>query len=196
MWHPWLVQTGFPCLDQTGDPLPEKKYWNTNQEQLDGPQAPLNVKGSKIDEISKTLSVQTTTMVRKDLSFAAVTRRSMKKGEEFIEVGKETICANSSRLSNSMVAKLKWKGTIPNIQGLCEARGLNNVKVARLGWEILLLSSSNLEKALPKLESLELELSELFLSRERWKPGIIHTTRTCGLHVTGFHSMLGMKAPS
>ncbi|XXG45435.1 hypothetical protein AAC387_Pa02g0518 [Persea americana] len=77
-----------------------------------------------------------------------------------------------------MVAKLKWKGNIPNNQGLCEAEGLNNEKVARLGGEMLLLSFSNLEEALPKLESLELELSELFLSLERWKPGIIHTTRT------------------
>lgn len=132
----------------------ETKYWNTKQEQLDGPQAPLIVKGSKADEISKTASVQTTTMARKDLSFAAVTTRSEKKGEESIEVSKETICANSNWLSNSMVAKLKWKGTIPNIQGLCEAGGLNNVEVAQLGGEMLLLSFSNLEEALPKLESL------------------------------------------
>lgn len=47
---------------------------------------------SKVDEICKTPSVQATTMVRKRLCFAIVTRMSVKKAWELIETKKDIIC--------------------------------------------------------------------------------------------------------
>lgn len=72
---------------------------------------------------------------------------------------------------------MRWKGAIPAVRGLYHAAGFNGARIMRLGGRRILLSVNDLEKPVQALSDFEMELSELSIYLNCWKPGPSHCLR-------------------
>eukprot|EP00268_Persea_americana_P005521 TRINITY_DN11860_c0_g1_i8.p1 TRINITY_DN11860_c0_g1~~TRINITY_DN11860_c0_g1_i8.p1 ORF type:complete len:265 (+),score=50.75 TRINITY_DN11860_c0_g1_i8:689-1483(+) len=87
-----------------------------------------------------------------------------------VMVGTEVVAANSKWLANSLIGEVKWVGVIPSILGICASYGLEDVKMAKLGGNKILLSFRDVEEALSIFKEFDLQFSNVFYSLERWVP--------------------------
>ena len=102
-----------------------------------------------------------------------------------VMVGTEVVAANSKWLANSLIGEVKWVGVIPSILGLCASYGLEDVKMAKLGGNKILLSFGDVEEALSIFKEFNLQFSDVFYSLERWVPGPNLSVRTVWLRFYG-----------
>lgn len=108
--------------------------------------------------------------------------------ERSLVLNSAVVQAHFSRLFSGLVERERTLGVLPSITGLCEACSLQDVKIARMGGDLVMLSFRSLETgqtAFTATKEYEMQFSKTFFSLDQWQPGKFQASRRDWLDIKG-----------